>query len=101
MAHLHKDVKAPSYLSGVVIAVSDARTLVKDFVALYSDRPEGEQIAYGFVDVLDFNRIDVAKDGKPIARIEVHHDREDIETFSHSEEQRFLEEAKRHGYRKV
>lgn len=98
MARLHKDIVASNYISGVKTAISDVRGLLKDFEALYAGLPEGQRPVHGFVEVLDFNHVDVARHGRPIARIEVHHDRSDIDTYHHTDEEKFLDIARRHGY---
>ena len=96
VSHLHRDIEGKSYFSGVLTAVADRYRLTRDFLGQF-----GVQASTGWVD-MDPHYVDVAVDGNPVARIESHHNREDVDVYTdHPKAAIFEEEAKRRGYRPV
>lgn len=97
VAHLHRDVKEKGYLSGVWAAIRNRTALAHEF-ARYLD---GDSFRYGWHD-FDPHTIDIAFGGMPVARIESHHDREEIDVYlEHPKAAKFIEEAIMRGYNAV
>lgn len=98
IARLHRDVESSGYFSGVWKAIKNRSSLVSGLARYFGD---GNSFRYGWHD-FDPHTIDVAVDGVPIARIESHHDREDVDVFlEHPDSDKFLKEALKRGYTPV
>ena len=97
ISHFHRDVKEKSYLSGVWTAIRNRSALARGFAGYFHN----DTLHYGWCD-FDPHTIDIAVDGKPIARIESHHNREDIHVYNdHPKADKFIVEALRRGYEPV
>ncbi len=91
MISLHKAVAKRNYLSGVRAVLNDRHELAEEFARSHPGT------VYGWSD-MDPHIMDIAYDGHLVARIEVHHNSEQIYLYDHPLKPDFHRLAESHGF---